>query len=157
MSMSNRGAHRKIPSSIHLIAILYVVEEALLLSIFYYTRVRVSLSLISADLITILLSLIPLLSIWSIYSPKPYTRWFPLYSILLIWLVVVGIGFGLLQIAWLTDATSKRPFTDADLLVGGSLTLGFVIFLSLWTLFAFLPTRFISSARHYIYGTLPTT
>jgi len=142
---------RKIPVAIHLIAFLYVMQAAFILMIFIYTRTKVSPSLIRADAITLSLLPIPLIAMYSVYRPRQYMRWFPLFGIPFNWLIGFGLG-RLLGVVWLLDAAVREVNDTVDLIMGGVMTLSALILLTLWMLFAFLPLRFTPSARRYIFS-----
>jgi len=144
--------HSKVPVAIHLIALLYVVQAAMIGTSFHFIKKAVSASLLREDVITFLLLLVPLIALWSIYCPNRYTRWFPLYGITCNWLIVYGIGSLLLDSVWQTASSQS----DFSLLFGPMLTFMLLVIFTLWMLFAFLPLRFIPSAREYIFGSTPS-
>lgn len=148
MHRQTEKRHAKVPIAIHLIAFLYVVQAAMICMSFHFTRKAVSASLLREDVITSMLLMVPLIAIWSIYRPNRYTRWFPLYGIVCNWLIVYGIGPLLLDSVWQTASSQS----DFNLLFGPMLTFMLLVIFTLWMLFAFLPLRFIPSAREYIFG-----
>jgi len=144
--------HPKIPIAIHLIAILYIVQAAMLCNGFHFIRKAISAQLMREDVITFLLLLIPLIAIRSIYRPSRFLRWFPLYGIACNWLIVYGVGPLMLDSVWQTASSQS----DFNLLFGPMLTFMLLVIFTLWMLFAFLPLRFILSAREYVFDLTPS-
>ena len=136
MSPETRAGH-SVPISIHLIAILYVLQAAALVGIFFMDRSHTSL------LITVLLCCIPSIALWSIYRPHRSLRRFPLYGIPLMWIIVwIGLCLNHLWIGRGIDDVSPA----------GSVTVALLLALSVWMLLAFLLLCAMPSARRYVFG-----
>jgi len=145
MDTDDTSDRQKIPVAIHFAALFYIIQALIILSVFFDTRKKESPALITVDIITLLLLLIPLVALWSIYKPGRYLRWFPLYGIVFNWVVVIGIGRDMLHIIWL-DAIGSE---DTGV-VGGMLTLSFLVVVTLWMLLPLRTVIDLPSARAYI-------
>lgn len=147
----------KIPVALHFIALFYIVQAIYIFYIFSTTRKYASLTLITVDIITLLLLLIPLVAIWSIYKPNRYLRWFPLYGILFNLVVIFGIGNFMLNIDWLTEVSEKST-SDAENFVSGMMTIFFSFVLTLWMVLPAIPLYSNESTRRYVllfYNSVP--
>ena len=127
-----------VPTSIHLIAILYVLQAAALAGLFFMGRPDVSL------LITVLLCCIPSIALWAIYRPHRYLRWFPLYGIPLMWIMVYLHPW----INFEADEGCVIPATYTTAIVF-RVTLRVLMLIALWVLCV------MPSARHYVFGRHP--
>lgn len=149
MDIEDANKGQKIPVAIHFIALFYIVQAIYIFYIFSTTRKYASLTLITVDIITLLLLLIPLVAIWSIYNPNRYLRWFPLYGILFNLVVIFGIGNFMLNIDWLTEVGEKST-SDAENFVSGMMTIFFSFVLTLWMVLPAIPLYSNESTRKYV-------